>query len=175
MKNFYSLFWASLALTILLPNAALAETRTITADSRALIPSVLELSVSQQGASELRFDKITPSSLGPTQTEPKLISIEVHSNSGEKYQVTQTISSALENATGEIIELENLKFKTTAAKSTGHGVSDFTPVSKGSQTIFTSDEQGSSESVSSEYQLTIPPSQAPGDYSALLTYTVSSV
>ncbi len=175
MRKFCLLFLSVLSVSWLLQNAAQAESKTVTADSKALIVPVLELSVSQQGVSELRFGEITPSSFGPIQAAPKLILIEVHSNSGEKYQVTQAISGALENIDGKTIGLENLKFKTTSAKSTGHAVADFTSFAPGSQTIFTSDDQGTDDIISAEYQLTIPSSQSPGDYVALLTYTVSSV
>ena len=157
------------------PDAAQAASKTLQADSKAFIVPVLELRVSQQGAQELSFGDIAPSGTGPTEAQPRTILIEVTCNSGEKYQVTQALSGELKNAEGTTIPLSYLKFKTTAAKSTGHSVSDFTPVAPSARTIFTSDDQGSSESISTLYQLTIPPSQAPGDYSALLTYTVSSV
>lgn len=157
------------------PGVAGAESKVVRADSHALIVPVLELTVSQQGARELSFGDISPSSLGPTETTPKIIAIEVHCNSGEKYQVTQALGGDLENAAGDKLSSKNLKFKTVSGKSTGQAVPDFTPVEQGTQTIFISDEQGTSETLSAQYRLTVPPSQAPGDYSALLTYTVSSV
>lgn len=171
-----SLFLASFFLfSSLLAGVAGAETKTVQAASKALILPILELTVSQQGDRELSFGDIMPSGLGPIQAAPKSILIEVHCNSGEKYQVTQSVNGELENASGETISLDNLKFKTTAGNSTGHVISDLTPVTRGTQAIFTSDEQGRSESITAFYQLTIPSSQAPGDYSALLTYTVSSL
>jgi hypothetical protein len=175
MKNLYRILLASLLFVLCLPSTSQAESKTITVDSKALILPVLELTLTQQGTRELRFGEIAPSGFGPTEAEPKLIAIDVLSNSGEKYQVTQALSGALQNAEGAVIELGNLKFKTTAPKSTGSVVPDFTAVSDKSQTIFTSDEQGNSASIFAEYRLSIPSTQAPGDYSALLTYTVSAV
>ncbi len=106
---------------------------------------------------------------------PVRMQIEVKSNTGERYQVTQIMTSALENAEGNKIVAEYLKFKTASLKTNGAVVSQPTPVTAAPQVIFTSDEQGSSDTISVEYTLVVPPSQAPGDYSALLTYTVSSL
>ena len=103
------------------------------------------------------------------------VKIRVTSNIGETYQVTQSISNSLENAQGDQLSLENLKFKTTSALSTGTTVSTLTPVTRSPQTIFVSDPGGASDTIQAEYMLTVPASQAPGDYSAILTYTVSSL
>ena len=175
MNRSYPLFLSFFCLLFLPFQDAQAATKTLRADSHAEIVPILELSVSQQGARELKFGDLMPSSLGPTDAPVQTILVEVHCNSGVPYQVTQALSGELENAQGETIPLDNLKFKTTSLKSTGKGINDFTSVTSGTQTIFISDKEGTSDSVTALYRLTIPSSQAPGDYSALLTYTVSSI
>ena len=101
--------------------------------------------------------------------------IDVKANTGERYQVTQTMSGPLENPEGHKLGLGNLKFITSSSKSHGTVISIPTHVSPSSQVIFTSDNMGSSDAISAEYTLTIPPSQEAGDYFANLTYTVSSL
>ncbi len=150
-----------------------AETRIITTDSKAQISPLLELSISQQGQSELKFGNILPSALETVEAGPISILIEVKSNSGERYQVTQAIGSDLSNAEGETISSQNLRFKTES--KSGSPVTELTPVSSSSQVIYTSDALGNGDTISAQYILTVPESQAPGDYSGLLTYTVSSL
>ena len=154
---------------------AFAASKTVTTDARASVGSILELTVSQQGQSELRFGNIMPSALGPQEVGPVVMMIDVKSNSGERYQVTQAVNSSLQNSDGNQIDITNLKFKTASSKSNGTGVDSPAPVSASSQIIFTSDSQGTSDTITAEYTLTVPSSQAPGDYSTLLTYTVSSL
>lgn len=166
---FFALFYAFFGAL-----AAQAETRTITADSKASISPILELSISQQGQSELKFGNIRPSAIETVQAGPVTIIVQVNSNSGERYQVTQAVGSELSNADGETIPSSNLQFKTSSAHG-GFPISTLTPVSDASQIIYTSDTAGNSDTISAEYTLSVPESQAPGDYSGLLTYTVSSL
>lgn len=175
MKNLSVFFMIVVAPFIVLCPPTFSETKTIITDAKAHIGAVLELTVSQKGQSELKFGNIRPSAIHTTEVGPVVMQIEVKSNTGERYQVTQTMNSALENAEGSKMAAEHLKFKTASSKSNGAVVSEPTPVTAAAQVIFTSDTQGSSDTISVEYTLTVPPSQAPGDYSALLTYTVSSL
>ncbi len=166
----------AVTLILALPQGAFAKTQqSVEVHTQADIPVVLELAIEQTGQSELRFGNIQPSATQTTVSSPVLIVIHVTSNLGTSYQVTQAISNDLQNANGDQINLVNLKFKTTASKTTGTVIATPAPVSKSSQTIFISDANGNSDTINAEYTLTIPPSQAPGDYSALLTYTVSSL
>jgi hypothetical protein len=151
-----------------------ADSQNLSVNTQVSIPTILELKIEETGQSELRFGNIRPSISQATEVGPLLVKIVITSNIGEAYQVTQAMNSALENAQGVQMDAQNLKFKTTAAKTAGTVISTPTPVTKSLQTIFISDATGSSDTILAEYSLTVPPSQAPGDYSALLTYTVSS-
>jgi len=157
------------------PIQAEAALKSAVADYKATIIPILELAISQEGQSELKFGDILPSGAGPTTSLPKTIVVEIKSNTGERYQVTQKLAWPLQNAAGDGIELENLKFRSSSAGGSGSPVTDFTPATDSAQTVFISDNAGTGEVVSIEYELTIPPAQAPGDYSSLLTYTVSSL
>ena len=152
-----------------------SASKSVITDTKAVIGPILELTISQNGQSQLKFGNILPVASGPTEVGPIVMIIDVKANTGERYQVTQLMSGSLENATGNKLDLENLKFKTTSANASGTAVSSATQVSSTAQVIFTSDITGSSDTISAEYFLTVPPLQEPGDYSANLTYTVSSL
>ena len=154
---------------------AWGASKQATAITSASVPGILQLSLSQNTQSELRFGNISSSILGPTLSTPQSIQIEVTSNTGVKYILTHTASGPLDNGQGQSIPLADLQFRTVAANGTGTAVPSFTATIPSAQTVFSSNEQGTSETVSAEYQLTVPPAQAPGDYSAFITYTVSSV
>ena len=174
MKKLPASFIAALTGLVILASPVRSETKTLITDSKAVIGPVLELTISQQGQSELKFGNIRPSALGPTEAGTVLMIIDVKANTGERYQVTQVMSGPLENAEGRKLGLEYLKFKTAGSKSNGAGIATPTNVSASAQVIFTSDANGSSDTITAEYTLTVPPSQEPGDYSSLLTYTVSA-
>ena len=151
-----------------------AASKTVTIRSEAFIKDTLELAISQAGESELRFGNIRSSSQS-TETGPLKIILHITSNTGERYQVTEHLKGPLRNASNNRMGVENLKFKSSSAKSSGTVVSTPTAASASPQTIFVSDNAGSSDSVSVEYTLTAPANQAPGDYSAPLNYTVSAL
>ena len=164
------LFYLALAKTFVF-----AETQNVAVYAKADVQTILELKIEQTGQSELRFGNIQPSAIQATEAGPVTVILHVTSNIGESYQITQSISSALENAEGNQISLDNLKYKTTSLNATGTAVAALTSVTKSPQTIFVSDAKSASDTIKAEYTLTVPASQAPGDYSALLTYTVSSL
>ena len=164
-----------LAFLSLVKTPVFAGIQNISVNTTVSVPTILELKIEETGQSELRFGNIRPSAIQATEVGPVIVKIHVTSNIGETYQVTQAMSNPLENAQGVQMRSENLKFKTTAAKTAGTVIAAATPVTKNLQTIFISDLKGTSDTIHAEYILTVPPSQAPGDYSALLTYTVSSL
>ena len=159
----------------ILQSFAFAETKNVSVNVKASIETVLELNIEQTGQSELRFGNIRASATQVTATGPIVVRIHITSNVGESYQIMQSVGSSLVNSQGDRIDLENLKFKTRAAKTSGTVVVTPTSVSKSPQTIFVSDAKGTSDIIQAEYTLSVPASQPPGDYSTLLTYTVSSL
>jgi hypothetical protein len=152
-----------------------AATKSVTAASKATVVSTLELTVSQQGSSELKFGNLVPSAIDPTVAGPLQVRVDVQSNSGERYQVVQHINGPLTNGQTGQITPENLKFTSLAMKTTGMVVSTLTPLATTSQLIFTSNTNGTSDTILLDYTLVVPPGQAPGNYSAQITYTVSTL
>lgn len=176
MKKFYfSIALCSIAFIVAPCLSLHAASKTVTVDSHATIGKMLELAVSQDGKSEVKFGNIMPSAIDPTVAGPIKVMVDVKSNSGERYHLTQTIAGSLENNQGDKIAPENLRFTTSSLKTRGEVVTAPTPVSAGAQPIFTSDLEGRSDTVTAEYTLIVPAGQAPGNYSTLITYTVSTL
>ena len=151
-----------------------AASKNVTIYSKASVPNTLELALSQNGQSELRFGSV-PSTSSPSVLGPLIIHLNITSNTGERYQVTQQLSGPLRNLDGNQIGVENLKFKSSSSKAVGTVVSTPVSASASVQTVYVSDGLGSSDHLSIEYTLTAPPNQAPGDYSAPLNYTVAAL
>jgi len=156
-------------------SSASAASKSIYSTSKARIATILELTIAQQGQSELRFGDIRPSAIDSTEVGPMQMAVAVQCNSGTQYQVSQAISGGLVNANGTQMPAGNLKFTSSPTKTTGTGVGTLTPMTGSSQIIFISDANGTSDTVLTDYYLTVPPNQEPGDYSANITYTVSAV
>lgn len=173
MKKTASLF---AILAFLLTDPALqAATSTVTVNMQAEVPVSIQLSVSPEGQSELKFGNIQPVASQVTQAGPVTVAVKVDTNSGQKYQVTQTANGALQNADGDTISAESLKFMSSALNAGVTTVSSLTPVSGLNQTIYVSNELGEGDTISADYTLTVPPNQPAGDYSTLLTYTASTI
>ncbi len=149
--------------------------KSVLSQTKATIAPILELTVAEQGNSELKFGSIRPSALDPTVAGPITVQINVVCNSGERYQVSQATTGPLSNLTGAKIDLEKITFRSAGAKTAGTGVSVLSPISESAQVIFTSDASGTSDSVLTEYYLNVPPAQEPGDYSTNMIYTVSTL
>lgn len=148
---------------------------TLATNSKAEIPTILELRVSEASQSELKFGNIQPSALQPTEVGPMQVILRVNSNINEKYQVTQALAGPLENEKQATIDNKFLKFKTSSENKEAKPVSALTEMAAGTQTIYVSDEKGLSDTINAEYYLTVPVDQDPGDYTTAITYTVSSI
>jgi hypothetical protein len=152
-----------------------AANASVVVNMQAEVPVSIQLSVSPQGQSELRFGNIQPSLLETTEAGPIIVSVQVQTNAGQKYQVTQAVSGSLQNSNGDTISSNNLQYKSTALKSGSTAVASYTGVTGPSQTVYISNDQGDEDTISAEYKLTVPASQPAGDYSTLLTYTASTI
>ena len=151
---------------------ARAASQSATVVSQAQVPVVLELSISPTGQSQLRFSNVQPSLISETQAGPMSIYVDVRAN--VRYQVSEDLSGPLTNSAGDEIPIDHLSFITSAAHSTGTPVPT-TAASASSQVIFTSDALGTSDTIRADYTLRVPSSQAAGDYSTRIIYTISSI
>jgi len=136
-------------------------------------PEVLELAVTPEiGKGFLRFDNLKP------QEPPRIseVNIEIRSNIGKPYQVSQNITSLFTSKEGKTIPKEYFILKTEAAQIKGKlNYADKTDVRLGEMTLFVSDDRGSSDKFKVIYELSIPPDLKAGDYSTRITYSITAI
>jgi len=137
-------------------------------------PQVFDLVVapeSQKGAIEFR-------NLRPTDTEAKRneIVIEVNSNTGKRYQVTQNVYSDLVNKAGEPIRAKAFTLRTESMDTLGSlRFPNAENVQKGYTVLFVSDKKGSSDKFKVIYELAPSRDLKSGDYSTRITYSLSEL
>lgn len=112
--------------------------------------------------------------LKPHQTPKKdEVIIQINTNLGKPYQVTQNINSDLVNKEGESIPSEYFTFYTENIETKGKiQYSSKTNVKKGETILFVSDEYGSADKFKVIYELGCPEKSEPGDYSTQVTYSL---
>jgi hypothetical protein len=112
-------------------------------------------------------------------TEPPRISeilIEVMTNTGKQYQVSQEVYADLTNKEGETIPPEYLTLRTQEEGAKGRvKFSDKQQVKKGSAVLFISDNQGAADRFKVIYELQCPKDLKAGDYSTRITYSLSEI
>ncbi len=135
---------------------------------------VFEISVAPQDQRySIDFTDLKPGE-GPRTNE---VLIEVKSNLGRPYQVTQNVSSEMVSSKGEKIPAGNFSLQALPAGNTRGNlrVAAKTPVEKGSQILFVSDAAGSPDKFKVVYELICPADLTAGNYSSRITYTLTEV
>ncbi|MCX5694398.1 MAG: hypothetical protein NT014_04640 [Candidatus Omnitrophica bacterium] len=135
---------------------------------------IFEISVSPQDQRySIDFMDLKPSD-GPRLNE---VLIEVKSNLGRPYQVTQNVLSELVNGNGDKIPVENFLVQTLAANNTRGNlkITNKVAVGKGNLLLFVSDPNGSADKFKITYELTCPPDLRAGNYSSRITYTLTEI
>jgi hypothetical protein len=102
--------------------------------------------------------------------------VEVATNLGKPYQLSQKVESLLTSKEGKTISQENFLFY--AEKITEGGVlkqPSRVPVEIGETALFVSDEKGSTAKFKIIYELTIPRDLTAGNYSSQITYSISEL
>jgi len=135
---------------------------------------IFEIAITPQDQRyNIDFANLKPSD-GPRLNE---VLIEVRSNLGRPYQVTQNVLSELVNSTGDKIPVKNFSLQTLTAGDT-KGILKAavkTPVEKGSLLLFVSDPNGSADKFKVVYELVCPPDLKAGNYSSRITYTLTEI
>lgn len=175
MRNYKKISLFFLICSLAMPVQAFAVSTTVTIGSKASVTPTIELMVQGQKESELRFGNIAPSAASETVSGPMTMKVEVKSNTGERYQVTQNLANPLQNETGVAIPLENLSFTSRSENAGGTITEAPTKLISNHQTVYISDAQGKSATILIDYTLNVPANQAPGNYSATITYTASTL
>jgi len=158
----------------LVEGSAFAQTKLI--DTLALEvenPRIFDITVypeNQRGVIEFL-------NLRPTD-EPKKneMIVEVKSNTGKQYQVTQNAYSELVNKAGEVIRSKYFNLYTEGMDT--KGTLKFPApeaVKKGYMVLFVSDNKGSSDKFKIIYELAVSRDIKSGDYSTKITYSLSEL
>lgn len=109
---------------------------------------------------------------------PKIyeVTIEVETNIGKRYQVSQNVLSELVNKEGRIIPQKNFTLRTESVDTKGMLKSpQKAEVKKGDTVLFVSDKEGSADSFKIIYELTVPSNVRAGDYSTSVVYSLSEI
>ncbi|MDD5595920.1 MAG: hypothetical protein PHY94_06745 [Candidatus Omnitrophica bacterium] len=104
------------------------------------------------------------------------VAIEVMSNTGKRYQVTQDVLADLTNKEGGTIPSQYFALRTETLESKGiPRIAQWEEVKKGSTVVFVSDNQGSADKFKIKYRLESPKDLKMGDYSTRITYSLSEL
>ncbi len=144
----------------------LLETVTLIVDN----PRVFELLVKPEAGGVIRFTGVRPSQ-SPKSSE---VLIEIKSNTGRQYQVTQRMLSDLMSTGGDTISSKFLTIKEAGLDT--RGVLKFpsaVPLSAGETILFVSDPLGSGDRFKVIYELAPSMDIRAGDYSARIVYSIS--
>lgn len=124
----------------------------------------------QKGAIE--FANLKPA--GETRVNEMVI--EVKSNAGRRYQVTQNTQSELMNKAGEKIRAERFTLRTESLETKGTlRFPAAENVKAGQSVLFISDDKGSSDKFKVVYELVPGRDLKSGDYSTRITYSLSEI
>ena len=135
---------------------------------------IFEISISPQDQRyNIDFANLKPSD-GPRLNE---VLVEVKSNLGRPYQVTQDILSELVNNNGDKIPAKYFSLQTLSQNNTKGNlkVASRIPVEKGNLLLFVSDANGSADKFKVIYELTCPADLKAGNYSSRITYTLTEI
>ena len=148
-----------------------AFVRPINIPVRLEVEHIFYLDAEFEGARGLYFGELKH--VGDMATRHALI--KIHSNTGERYQVTQVVSRPMTNEEGREIDPSHFTFMAKGAKNGKILAGEEKPVKTGETVIFVSDEKGSPDEFTIEYQFTLPVDTRGGSYSSDVTYSLSSI
>ncbi len=136
------------------------------------IERIFDLIITPSLGSAIEFRNLKPR-VPPQSSE---VLIEIRSNTGKPYQISQEVTSELVNKEGVTIPLRNftVKEESVATKGTLKFLRP-TELKMGSSTLFVSDHAGSADKFKVIYELDPPPDLKAGDYATHVTYSISEI
>ncbi|MDD5654080.1 MAG: hypothetical protein PHR91_00345 [Candidatus Omnitrophica bacterium] len=153
-----------------IPSGGLIDTLRLEVDN----PRIFDISITPELGGRIEFRDLKP------MQQPKAyeVAIKVNSNTGNRYQVSQAVASALMNKEGYEIERDYFTCRTEPLDGTKGSVK--LPQKTGIRkqvdtTLFISDKHGSSDTFKAIYELTPPPDVRAGDYSTTLVYSLLEI
>ena len=104
------------------------------------------------------------------------VTIQIKTNAGKQYQVSQSVLSELTNEEGDIIPFKNFTLKTESLDTKGSlKFLDKQVVRKGDAVLFVSSPEGSPDKFKVIYELTCPWDAKGGNYSTRITYSLVEI
>ena len=177
MRSIRGVAWScGLISYVLSASPSFAESDSKTVQVSATILPRLELSVSPETGEGIVFGAIEQPAPGSEASRSVSVHLNVFSNLGHPYQVTQAIRRPLTNADGQRIPERQFRVSTRDAGLGVLGVEHPTPLTPGvPTTLYTSNERGKSDRFSADYTLTVTPETPAGDFGTEILYTVTSL
>ena len=156
------------------PSFAESDSKTVRV-SATILPR-LELSITPDTGQEIAFGAIRQPARGEEAAQSVKVNVNVFSNLGRPYHVTQMIRRPLTNVEGRTIPDAQFRVTTRDASRGQLGSPQPTPLAPGAATtLYTSDERGKSEQFFADYTLTVTPQTPAGEFDTEIVYTVTSL
>lgn len=136
------------------------------------VARVFDLIITPQLGGVIEFRDLKPSQ-APKQSE---VIIEVNSNIGKQYQISQQLASGLVNREGKDIPKSNFTLREESLGTKGTlQIPSPTQVKIGETVLFLSDKQGSADKFKLIYELVPSLDILAGSYSTRITYSISEI
>ncbi len=103
------------------------------------------------------------------------VRIQVRSNLGKPYQISQIVSRPLTNSAGDTIPYGHFIYSAAEPRTGAARATAEIPVPEGESVVFTSDRDGAPEEVILSYVLTVPAEARSGSYGTDLRYSITTL
>ena len=155
---------------------AFAESDSKTVQVSATILPRLELSVTPETGEGITFGVVQQPAPGEEATQSVKVSVNVFSNLGHPYHVTQLIRRPLTSPDGLVIADGQFLVTTRDAALGELGAPQAIPITPGnSMTLYTSNDRGKSDAFAADYTLVVTPQTPAGEFNTQIVYTVTSL
>lgn len=146
--------------------------KTVVLNLEIDIDPVFQLDVSFPEGREPRFDDVLPQS--PPQVKEAVV--EVKTNLGKPYMVTQKIAAPLANDKGAMFKQESFDMKVESLDGSGKSnFNDFAVTPQEESAIFYSDAKGTPCKIKVLYRLKPYPEMEPGNYMTSIVYSLGEI
>ena len=175
VRVFLLLSCAGLLLFMGVPNSFSESDSKIVRVSATILPR-LELSVTPETGESIAFGQLEQPAQGDVDSKLVSVALNVFSNLGHPYQVTQLVRRPMTNHQGQNIPDTQFLVATEGASRGQLGAVQATPIIPGEvTTLYTSDDRGKSDKFSATYTLSVTPQTPAGEFDTEVVYTVTSL
>ncbi|MFH1854332.1 MAG: hypothetical protein ABH815_03360 [Candidatus Omnitrophota bacterium] len=136
------------------------------------IPQIFDFIVKPEVGGKIEFRDLKP--LAPSKINEVLI--EIRTNIGKMYQVSQNLVSELTSPEGNVMQHKNFTLREEGGTSGGIlNCAEKTMVKTGETVLFVSNKEGAPDSFKVIYELGVPLNIISGDYSTRITYSLTEI